>query len=87
MGAAEIEQIFGIWNMKFLLDTHLLLWAAGEPGKLPGPVRTLIQDASNDLHFSPINIWEIAIKQSLGRSDFHANARQLRRGLLDKHLS
>jgi PIN domain nuclease of toxin-antitoxin system len=27
--------------MKLMLDTHLLLWAAGEPGQLPAPARAL----------------------------------------------
>ncbi len=33
--------------------------------------------------FSAASLWEVAIKSSLGRSDFHADARLLRRGLLD----
>lgn len=69
--------------MKLLLDTHLLLWAAGEPGRLPAPARVLIKDRTNELIFSAASLWEIAIKCRLGRDDFRVDPRLLRRGLLD----
>ncbi len=69
--------------MKLLLDTHLLLWAAGEPRRLSKAARTLMEDPENELLFSAASLWEVAIKHSLGRKDFTADARLLRRGLLD----
>ena len=69
--------------MKLLLDTHLLLWAAGEPRKLPAAALALIDDPANELIFSAASLWEIAIKRRLGRNDFRVDPRQLRRGLLD----
>jgi PIN domain nuclease of toxin-antitoxin system len=69
--------------MKLLLDTHLLLWAAGEPKRLPAAARKLINDARNELLFSAASLWEIVIKRSLGRDDFRVDPRLLRRGLLD----
>ena len=69
--------------MKLLLDTHILLWAAGEPERLPAAARTLIGDMQNEPVFSSASLWEIAIKRNLGRSDFQVDARLLRRGLLD----
>ena len=69
--------------MKLLLDTHLLLWAAGEPRKLSKTARRLLENAENTLIFSAASLWEIAIKQGLGRDDFRADARLLRHGLLD----
>ena len=65
-----------------LLDTHLLLWAAGEPGRLPAAVRALLEDDGNRLAFSAASIWEVVIKSGLGRVDFRVDARRLRRGLL-----
>ncbi len=56
--------------MRFLLDTHLLLWALGAPGKLDAGTRDLIEDPANTVLFSAASIWEIAIKSGLGRSDF-----------------
>lgn len=69
--------------MKLLLDTHILLWAAGNPEKLSTEAYSLVNDPQNELLFSTASIWEIVIKKSLGRNDFKANPSQLRRGLLD----
>lgn len=69
--------------MKLLLDTHILLWAAGTPDRLPVAARRLMEDPLNALLFSAASLWEIAIKRSLGRADFQVDARMLRRGLLD----
>jgi PIN domain nuclease of toxin-antitoxin system len=73
--------------MKLLLDTHLLLWAAGEPGGLSPAAEALIDHPDNELLFSAASIWEIAIKSGLGRDDFRVNARLFRRGLLDNGYS
>lgn len=73
--------------MKLLLDTHLLLWAAGQPEHLPPAARTVIEDPLNQLVFSAASLWEIAIKHGLGRSDFRADTALLRRGLLDNRYT
>lgn len=73
--------------MKFLLDTHLLLWMAGQPERLSLEARALLDNPNHELLFSSASLWEIAIKRSLGREDFHVNARLLRRGLLDNGYS
>ena len=73
--------------MKLLLDTHLLLWAAGEPKRLSKQARTLIDNPDNELLFSAASVWEVAIKRGLGREDFKVDARLLRRGLLDNGYS
>ena len=69
--------------MKLLLDTHLLLWAAGSPERLPLTARPLLEAPENQLLFSAASLWEIAIKRGLGRADFQVDPRVLRRGLLD----
>ncbi|MEO5510147.1 MAG: type II toxin-antitoxin system VapC family toxin [Longimicrobiales bacterium] len=69
--------------MKLLLDTQLLLWAAGQPEKLSRTARKLLNDPENELLFSAASLWEVAIKSSLGREDFRVEPRVLRRGLLD----
>lgn len=73
--------------MKLLLDTHLLLWAAGDPGRLSADARILISAQENELFFSAASLWEIVIKHGLGRDDFQVDARLLRRGLLDNGYS
>lgn len=67
--------------MKYLLDTHVLLWAAA--GNLPEEARTLLTDSANELYFSAASLWEIVIKNSLGRDNFKVDPAVLRRGLLD----
>src|SRR5580658_5319630 len=73
--------------MKLLLDTHLLLWAAGEPRRLPKQARNLIDNPENQFLFSAASLWEVAIKRGLGRGDFKVDTRLLRRGLLDNGYS
>ena len=73
--------------MKLLLDTHLLLWAAGQPEQLPAAARALLEDPQHELLFSSASLWEIAIKRGLGREDFKVDPRLLRRALLDNGYS
>jgi len=69
--------------MKLLLDTHLLIWAAYDPQRMPAKAQALLEDPDNELMFSAASIWEIMIKMGLRRDDFSVNPRLLRRGLLD----
>jgi PIN domain nuclease of toxin-antitoxin system len=69
--------------VKLLLDTHLLLWAAGQVDRLSTAARTLLDDPDNELLFSAASLWEVTIKRGLGRDDFAVDPRLLRRGLLD----
>ncbi|MBV9566873.1 MAG: type II toxin-antitoxin system VapC family toxin [Hyphomicrobiales bacterium] len=69
--------------MKFLLDTHLLLWAAEGSKRMSARARTLIENRDNILAFSVASLWEIAIKSGLNHPSFEVNARALRRGLID----
>ncbi len=69
--------------MRLLLDTHILLWAGAASPRLPAQARDVIYDPDSDLLFSVVSIWEIAIKDGLGRRSFHTNAGAMRRGLLD----
>lgn len=69
--------------MKLLLDTQLLLWAAGQPERLSARARRQLNDPENDLLFSAASLWEITIKNTLGRDDFRVEPRVFRRALLD----
>lgn len=69
--------------MKLLLDTHVLLWAAGVPERLSDVALGLIEDPDNTLFFSAASLWEVAIKRALDRPDFQVDPRLLRRALLD----
>jgi len=67
--------------MKYLLDTHVLLWAAYEPGKLSKRCVDKLSDQENTLLFSSVSVWEISIKTALGRDDFAINVIDFLRGL------
>ncbi len=68
--------------MRLLLDTHLLLWAAQGSAKLPAEARSLIMEPETELVVSAASLWEIAIKNGLGRADFQIDPHLLRRSLL-----
>lgn len=69
--------------MMLLLDTQLLLWTSAQPERLTPSARKQLDDPANDLLFSAASLWEVAIKNSLGREDFRVEPRLLRRALLD----
>jgi PIN domain nuclease of toxin-antitoxin system len=50
-----------------LVDTHIALWALGDPERLTAAERALLVDPSVDRCLSPISVWEAAIKRGLGR--------------------
>lgn len=69
--------------MNLLLDTHVLLWAAGNPDRLSETARALIIDENNTLFFSAASVLEIVIKSGLGRNDFSVDTNLFRRSLQD----
>jgi PIN domain nuclease of toxin-antitoxin system len=69
--------------MRFLLDTHILLWGAIEPERLSSAASALIESPDNDIVFSSVSLWEIAIKTGRGRAAFRVDAGALRRSLFD----
>lgn len=52
-----------------LLDSHVLLWARGAPGKLSDEARCAVEDGARAVFFSSASIWELAIKQAKGKLD------------------
>ena len=55
--------------MRLLLDTHLILWWLNNSPELPAEALRLIADPENTIFVSTASIWEISIKQSLGKLD------------------
>ncbi len=70
----------------YLLDTHLLLSASFEPQRLSAKASKLLQSRDVPLMFSLASLWEVAIKTSLGRSDFSVDPEMLHRALLAEGL-
>ena len=69
--------------MKYLLDTQILLWAADDSKRLSAKVRKVLTDNDNELVFSAASVWEISIKNSLGRADFAIDPERFRRALIE----
>ena len=67
-----------------LLDTHLMLWAALSPQRLPARAAKLLGQRDTAAAFSLASLWEVAIKASLGRPDFNVDAAALRAWLLSE---
>jgi PIN domain nuclease of toxin-antitoxin system len=55
--------------VRFLLDTHALLWWWTDDERLPESARSLISDRANEVLVSAASAWEIATKQRLGKLD------------------
>ena len=55
--------------MKYLLDTHYLIWAITETSKLSKNVKIIIENPKNTILVSAISFWEISLKFSLGKLD------------------
>lgn len=68
--------------MTFLLDTHILLWAAARDKMMSARAEEIIRDEAAVLVFSAASIWEIAIKRGLDRLDFRADPAAMRAGLI-----
>jgi len=53
--------------VRLLLDTHIWLWMIAEPERFTPETTKALEDSDNDLLFSAVSSWEIAIKHSLGK--------------------
>jgi len=50
-----------------LVDTHIALWALGNPERLIPAERALLTDPGVERRLSPMSVWEAAIKRQAGR--------------------
>ncbi len=73
--------------MIYLVDTHILLWAALEPDRLSGDALGILEDRETGVMFSSATIWEVAIKSAKQRPDFGVDPRLLRRALTESGYS
>jgi PIN domain nuclease of toxin-antitoxin system len=66
-----------------LLDTHLLVWSISASARLSTAAKAAIADPHVDIMFSAVNVWEVAIKNALGRPDFDVEPSHFRETLLE----
>ena len=69
----------------YLLDTHIVIWLANNPDKLDKNLKSLLLQKRIKVYFSAVNLWEICIKQTLGRSDFNIDVKLLYGHLIDNN--
>lgn len=55
--------------MNLLLDSHALLWSFASPARLSLPARDAILDPHHRIYVSAASIWELSIKEKLGKID------------------
>ena len=55
--------------MNYLADTHILIWAITDSPKLSKKAREILLSENNNIYYSFSNVWEIAIKHSLHKSN------------------
>ncbi len=72
--------------MKYILDTHVFLWAALEPRKLSKAARAAIEESDSELFLSIASLWAIGILQSLGRIELKVSIRDVA-GLAESELA
>ena len=63
--------------MKYLLDTHVLIWYFEDSQRLPKEMAELIDNPINYVYISSASLWEIAIKMSLGKLNLSLSLNQL----------
>jgi len=48
--------------MNILLDTHVLIWCFFSAKKIPDDIKEMITDPENNIFYSVLSVWEIALK-------------------------
>ncbi|MCL2773109.1 MAG: type II toxin-antitoxin system VapC family toxin [Oscillospiraceae bacterium] len=66
--------------MKYLLDTHILIWHFGGSDKLSNKIKDdILFNSKNEIFISIVSLWEVAIKMNIGKYDFDGGFAAFRR--------
>jgi len=71
---------------KYLIDTHILLWLVAEPYKLSSKTKEILININNTILVSFVSFWEIAIKTSIGKLEFHTTIDELKLKTFEKNI-
>lgn len=69
--------------MKVLIDTHIALWALMDDPKMPKEAEKILMDENNDIYYSTVSVWEVAIKHSIRPDDMIVDGRLFEKGCED----
>ena len=64
--------------MKYLVDTHLLIWTVLNSSKLSDRAQNVLCQTNGEYFFSAASIWEIALKRTKHPDQFPMSAREAR---------
>jgi len=65
-------------GVRYLLDTHSLIWFQEDNPKIPNQVMSIIQEPENMILFSQVSLFEICIKQKIGKlPGFYASIEEI----------
>ena len=69
-----------------VLDTHTLIWFLMDEEKLSGSAKKAIHE-SDDVFVSIASLWEIAIKQSIGKLDMESTIQEIAESCSKEYIS
>ncbi len=72
--------------MKYLLDTHTLIWFIEGSEKLPNKLRAIIEDPENNIYISIVSLWEISIKQSLNKIELDSSIEEYINKVIENNI-
>lgn len=72
--------------MKYLLDTHVVLWLAFNDEKLSPKVRKLLVSEDAEIYLSAVSFWEISIKYQMGKLDLKQHTPETLMAGIDQHF-
>lgn len=69
--------------MKVLIDTHIALWALMDDPKMPKEAEKILMNENNEIYYSTVSVWEVAIKHSIRPNDMIVDGRLFEKGCED----
>lgn len=63
--------------MKYLLDTHTLIWFLNGDKQLSSKAKSLIEDIKHEKYVSIASFWEISIKIGLRKLEFDGDVKEI----------
>ncbi|OYX18137.1 MAG: PIN domain-containing protein [Algoriphagus sp. 32-45-6] len=72
--------------MKYLLDTHVILWLAYEESKLSKTAKEILLDVKNEIYLSAVSFWEIGLKFQSGKLDLKGHNPEILKAGFDQNF-
>ena len=73
--------------MNLLLDTNCFIWFINGDKSLPQKIKTAILTKESNCYISIASLWEIAIKQSLGKLELNGDFFEIEGFLIQNNIT